>query len=122
MARYRLTESRLRGMIREAVQSALNEVGDTPEGQRRLGALHARKVLRNNDFSKAPFEIPEIQGVHDYAAKARGGDTYDRYGNNDNPMYDDYARGYMDYLYAHPEEYFDNQRRREESEWEDSLD
>ena len=42
MARYRLTESKLREMIREAVQETINEIGDTLKGQERLGALQAR--------------------------------------------------------------------------------
>lgn len=47
MKRYRLTESRLRGMIREAVKWTLNEVGDTYNGHMNIGALAGRKWAQN---------------------------------------------------------------------------
>lgn len=41
--RVRLTESQLRGMIQEAIDEALNEIGDTDYGQYMLGRLYKRK-------------------------------------------------------------------------------
>ena len=106
-----MNESKLKKMINESVRKALNEVGDTPEGQRKLGALHARKALRDDNYESI-FD-QKSKDLYDYAKNARGGDEYDMYGNNMNPMYKDYAEGYVDYMGAHPEEYFDAERRRE---------
>ena len=99
----RLTESDLHRIVKESVNKIINEIGDTPKGQRALGALHARKVLRNNDLS---------DDTYNYAQNARGGDKYDNRGNNENPLYHDYANGYIDYLNSHPDEYIANKRKR----------
>lgn len=99
----RLTESDLHKIVKESVGKIINEIGDTPKGQRGLGALHARKVLRNNDLS---------YDTYNYAQNARGGDKYDNRGNNENPLYHDYANGYIDYLNSHPDEYMANKRKR----------
>lgn len=104
---FRMTESELYGLIRESVKKVLKEYGETPSGQRNLGALHARKVLRNNDLSMDTYK---------YAERSRGGDKYNNVGDNMNPMYKDYAKGYVDYLDAHPDEYVANQRRRRQLE------
>lgn len=99
----RLTESDLHKIVKESVGKIINEIGDTPKGQRGLGGLHARKVLRNNDLS---------DDTYNYAQNARGGDKYDNRGNNENPLYHDYANGYIDYLNSHPDEYMANKRKR----------
>ena len=99
----RLTESDLHKIVKESVGKIINEIGDTPKGQRGLGGLHARKVLRNNDLS---------DDTYNYAQNARGGDKYDNRGNNENPLYHDYANGYIDYLNSHPDEYMVNKRKR----------
>ena len=39
----RLTESDLHRIVKESVNRVLNEIGDTPRGQNRLGALAKRK-------------------------------------------------------------------------------
>ena len=99
----KLTEGDLKQIVKESVSKIINEIGDTPKGQRGLGALHARKVLRNNDLS---------DDTYNYAQNARGGDKYDNRGNNENPLYHDYANGYIDYLNSHPDEYMANKRKR----------
>lgn len=81
-------------------ESIINEIGDTPRGQRALGALTARKKLARKDHMK-PYS---------HAEKARGGDDWNKFAypnatiDSVNPMYKDYAQGYFDYLTAHPEE------------------
>jgi len=99
----RLIEQDLHKIVKESVGKIINEIGDTPKGQRGLGGLHARKVLRNNDLS---------DDTYSYAQNARGGDKYDNRGNNENPLYHDYANGYIDYLNSHPDEYMANKRKR----------
>ena len=103
--KVRLTESDLHRMIKESVVKAINEVGDTPAGQRKLGALQSRKFMKSGH--------KESDKVYDYAKKARGGDEYDNRGSNKNPMYKDYANGYLDYMNSHPDEYFDCKRRQQ---------
>ena len=99
----RLTESELENIIKEAIC----EIGDTGKGQRALGALHARKVLNVPGKNKEEYlsNFKKTKDYYDYAAKARGGDDYDNTGRNKNPLYDVYAKGYIDYLKSHPEEY-----------------
>lgn len=99
----RLTESDLKNIIKEAIC----ELGDTGSGQRALGALHARKVLNVPGENKEEYlsNFKKTKDYYDYAAKARGGDDYDNTGRNTNPLYDVYAKGYIDYLKSHPEEY-----------------
>ena len=101
----RLTESDLHNIVKEAVKSIIKEYGETPEGQRKLGGLHARKVLRNGVGDNA-------NNIYKYAAKSRGGDAYNNVGDNENPMYKDYANGYIDYLHHHPEEMASYTRRK----------
>lgn len=101
--RIRLTESELRRMISESVKRVLNEIGDTSDGQRKLGALQSRQFMRD--------DREDSDNTWHYAEKARGGDFYDNLGNNTNPMFKDYANGYLDYMNSHPDEYFAHQRR-----------
>lgn len=42
--RVRLTESDLHRIIREITKSVINEVGETPDGQRKLAALQNRNM------------------------------------------------------------------------------
>jgi hypothetical protein len=106
-----LNESKLRRIVSESIDKVLNEVGDTPKGQRKLGALHARKHLRDDDYET--IFTKKSKNLYDYIKNARGGDKYDYYGNNLNPMYANYANGYMDYLKSHPQEYIEAKRRRQ---------
>lgn len=48
MKRYRLTESKLRNIVREAI---INEIGDTDTGQERLGALQARYTKQGKGWA-----------------------------------------------------------------------
>lgn len=57
----RLTESDLHRIVKESVSRILREVGETPEGQRKLGALQARKIINADgdsvdDFFKKPVK------------------------------------------------------------------
>lgn len=94
-------ESRNR-KLDKAIDEAVNEIGDTPEGQRKLGALHARKALNNKGFTK--LNGPSYK-LYKEIEKRRGGDKYDNKENNTNPLYKDYVKGYVDYVNTHPEEY-----------------
>ena len=42
----RLTENDLHRIVKESVQKIINEIGDTPRGQRALGAVAARSIHR----------------------------------------------------------------------------
>jgi hypothetical protein len=91
----RLTESELHDIVMETVQDILKEYGETPEGQRKLGSLCARKTLRN----------VETNDIHNYAAKSREN-------NGGKAIYNDYADGYVEYLHNHPEEMAKYTRRK----------
>ena len=81
-------------------ESLLKEIGDTAEGQKKLGALQARKKMAHKSH------IP----IYNYAEKARGGDDWDKLAwpnasiDTVNPMYKHYAQGYTDYINSHPDE------------------
>ena len=62
----RLTESDLFKMITEAVNSILNEVGETNAGQEKLARLAARKAVNGNR---------DYFDVSDYAKEKRKGDV-----------------------------------------------
>ena len=47
--KIRLTESQLKGLIAESVKSVLNEIGETPNGQRWLG-----RAARRNQYASHP--------------------------------------------------------------------
>lgn len=53
MKRIRLKEEDLNRIIRECVNDALNEIGDTQRGQDALGQLSARQLYRDNDRKAA---------------------------------------------------------------------
>ena len=76
MTRYRLTESNLRNMIRESVRGMINEVGDTPEGQRRLASLAARHRYETgknfpSDIEKSTMHRDKQWEIDDYATNQR---------------------------------------------------
>ncbi len=108
----RLTESDLHRIVKESVERILNEIGDTPKGQRALGALAQRHALRNPNYDARDTESKEAK-IYDYAKKARGGDTYDYKGTPQNPKYYDYANGSVDYINSHPDELTAAHRRAE---------
>ena len=115
------TESMLNDIVKESVKKVLNEIGDTPNGQRALGALGMRKALRGK--YDARDKDCESNKVYNYAKNSRGGDNYDDRGQNDNPLYYDYADGAIEYMNAHPEELVASERRRRlgESELRDIV-
>ena len=83
-----MNESQLRQMIKEA----LNEIGDTLNGQEALGALHAKKVYNNSRINyKKTGELAhnptsDEKEIYDYAKKKRG---------DNNDMETAYANGYI---------------------------
>ena len=106
----RLTESDLHRSVKESVSRVLNEVGETPEGQRKLGALQARKILRADGDSVDDFFKNQSKyggKIYDYAKAKRSvsGPDSDEFGNTVNPLYKDYSKGYTDYLNTHPDEF-----------------
>ena len=88
----RLTEGDLHRIVKESVKKVLNEIGGTPEGQKLLGSLHARKQYRDGD---------ESNDIYRYAEKARGGDSFDSIGDNVNPLYKDFNDGWHNYIDSH---------------------
>lgn len=112
----KITESDLHNIIKESVKSVLNEIGDTKEYQKKLGALQARKVLNadgNTDGELFDNQAKEGGEIYNYAKKQREkfGKDSDEFGNTINPLYKEYQNGYVDYLNAHPEEYFKRKER-----------
>ncbi len=103
----RLNEKELKNIV----EGIINEIGDTPKGQYALGQLHARKVCRDPEFNSA-IEGPSKE-MYDNIAKRRGGDDFDENGKSKNPMFYDYANGYIDYMDNNPEELLAAQRRQE---------
>ena len=87
----------------------INEIGDTSDGQRKLGALQARKVINADGETVDDFFDNQARKggeVYDYAKSKRSasGPDSDEFGNTVNPLYKEYSKGYTDYLNAHPEE------------------
>ena len=74
--RYRLTESRLRCLIREAVKSILNEAGDSKRGQWMLGRLRNRQSNGGGKFSRSSLSYNDAGEV---AYNANGGNYSDDY-------------------------------------------
>jgi len=107
----RLTEGDLHRIVKESVRRTINEIGNTPKGQKRLGALAQRYAQRNLDYDARDKNSKEAQ-IYDYAKKARGGDEYDMHGNNLNPLYKDYAEGACEYRDAHTDELAAQSRAR----------
>ena len=112
----RLTESDLHRIVKESVKKILNEIGDTGEGQRSLGALQARKVINaDGDSVDDLFKNQEKEGgaIYGYAKRQRSktGEDSDMYGNTINPLYKDYCKGYHEYINSHPEEFVKRNER-----------
>ena len=62
----KLTESKLRGMIQEAVKCALNEIGDTKRGQYHLGRAAMRRFnMKDYDKSGEIGRYAEKKRVND---------------------------------------------------------
>lgn len=122
----RMTESDLRNIVKESVGKIINEIGDTPKGQRALGALGQRHALRNPKYDARDTKSKEAK-IYDYAKKARGGDTYDYKGTPQNPKYYDFANGAIDYINSHTDELAAAHRRtkmgesRMLKEWDDDY-
>lgn len=67
----RLTESEIKGMIREAINEALNEVGDTDAGKYLLGRVAGRqwKQGRYNDFADTNIYAQQHTDDNDIVGK-----------------------------------------------------
>ena len=105
----RLTESDLHRIVKESVNRILNEIGNGPEYQKKLGALQARKVINadgNTDDELFDNQAKEGGRIYNYAKGQRSmlGNDSDEFGNTINPLYKDYTKGYVEYLNSHPEE------------------
>lgn len=73
----KVTESQLKDIINESVKRILREVGETEDGQRKLGGLAARKSTKG--------DLKGFYDVEEYAKQKRNG----------NPkMQDKYAKGF----------------------------
>ena len=112
----RLTESDLHRIVKESVKKILKEIGTTPDYQKKLGALQARKVLNaDGETSDELFDNQSKNGgeIYDYAKKQRShmGDDTDEFGRITNPLYKNYGDGYLEYLNSHPEEYMRRNER-----------
>lgn len=73
----KVTESQLKDIIKESVKRILREVGETEDGQRKLGGLAARKSAKGD--AKGFYDI------EDYAKEKRNGNL---------KMRDKYAKGF----------------------------
>lgn len=73
----KVTESQLKDIIKESVRRILKEIGDTEEGQKKLGGLAARKSAKGD--AKGFYDI------EDYAKEKRNGNL---------KMRDKYAKGF----------------------------
>lgn len=93
----RLSEGDLQKMVKEAVGRLLREYGDTPEGQRRLGALHARTVIGKGDVDKG-------NDIYKYSEKGRASKPVSRF--------HDYANGFNEYMDSHDKETAEFRRKK----------
>lgn len=112
----KITESDLSNIIEESVKLLLNEIGDTKEYQKKLGALQARKVLNaDGETYDELFDNQAKEGgeIYNHAKKQREktGKDSDEFGNTINPLYKEYCNGYIEYLNSHPEEQFKRNER-----------
>lgn len=102
--KYRLTESRLRGMIREAVRGALNEVGDTYNGHTKIGALAGRRWAQNTYDPHYNFLGTENdeKNARDYALRqdAKYSDYAIKHFNNQGDVDGGYDEAYNDEHFA----------------------
>ena len=74
---FKVTESQLKDIIKESVKRILREVGETEDGQEKLGGLAARKSAKG--------DLKGFYNVEDYAKEKRNGNL---------KMRDKYARGF----------------------------
>lgn len=105
----RLTESDVHRIVKNSVKRIINEIGDTPKGQAALGALMLRKYYNTDEGDTYDNWIDNkhktAQSIYDYAENARGGDEYNKFGDNTNPNYKYFSQGHRDYFNSHPEEF-----------------
>ena len=73
----KVTESELKEIIKESVRSILKEIGDTEDGQKKLGGLAARKSTKG--------DVKGLYDIEDYAKEKRNGNL---------KMRDKYAKGF----------------------------
>lgn len=105
----RLNESQLRRIVKESVGRILKEYGESPNSQRALGALQARKVLRTNGDTEDEFfanQEKNSNSIYRQAEVRRShlGDDFDDLGNVKNPLYKHFCDGYTEYFNSHPDE------------------
>ena len=98
----RLTESGLHKIVKESVQNIINEIGDTPRGQRALGAVAARSIHRMHNAldDDQPEEAAYWDNVANDAARIGH--------NNVNPDWDEeteYFDDGVDYWYDNLRQY-----------------
>lgn len=105
---FKLTESDLRNIIKESVNKIINEIGDTPNGQRALGAVAARSIHRHYDA--LGDDDPESAEYWDNVANdaARIGH------NNVQPGWEDLPNGEAQY-FDDGMEYWENNLKKYES-------
>lgn len=99
MERYRITENRLRDIIRESVSSILNEVGDSNRGKFMLGRILARAQERGDlDTVKAVNDRVSTKDVgikFNYRDPVHFGYMNQSHGINPNAIRSNY-NGYKD--------------------------
>jgi hypothetical protein len=74
---FKVTESQLKDIIKESVKRILREVGETEDGQEKLGGLAARKSTKG--------DLKGFYDIEDYAKEKRNGNL---------KMRDKYAKGF----------------------------
>ena len=104
----KLTEAELKKIISESVMNVLNEIGDTPRGQYKLGRL-ARRKLQQGDTAGADM-------VDDYALDAQS-KAY----NWDNTFKGDFQNGRRDAGYRIGRNGLGNELKDGWNDWMDSF-
>ena len=75
-----LTETDIHNLVIESVRRVINEIGDTPKGQYRLGGLDARYIKRMHDAEDEEERIKmwkKANDINDYASKKIHPEKYD---------------------------------------------
>lgn len=75
-----LTENDIHNLVIESVRRVINEIGDTPKGQYRLGGLGARYIKKMHDAEDEEERIKMWQkanDINDYASKQIRPEKYD---------------------------------------------
>ena len=112
--RIRLTEADLHRIIRQCVNEALNEIGDTERGQYALGAAQARRDMRQRQvYQQTPNNMKpnrsngdksdEISSyAHNQRAAVNGGNEFNQENMNTyykaKDMYNANQQGYRNYM------------------------